>query len=112
MDKVSRSADREELVGGTHPYFFFSRGTRLVACGLWCVLVGGTHPYFLFPLEGWGNTPSPLSFWDLLKPTVLNFIFRSIQNPAQSRHHVVAHVHAATLNINRAVVLEFIPKSL
>ena len=109
-------ADREEHVGGTHPYFFFSRGTRLVglwlvACGLWCVLVGGTHPYFLFPLEGWRNTSSPLSFWDFLKPTVLNFIIRSIQNPAQSRHHVVAHIHAATLDVDRAVILEFIPKS-
>ena len=82
-----------------------------VACGLWCVLVGGTHPYFLFPLEGWRNTSSPLSFWDFLKPTVLNFIIRSIQNPAQSRHHVVAHIHAATLDVDRAVILEFIPKS-
>jgi hypothetical protein len=64
MSKVNGQsvADREEHVGGTHPYFFFSRGTWLVACGLWCVLVGGTHPFFPFPLEGWGNTPNPLSF--------------------------------------------------
>jgi hypothetical protein len=38
MDKVSRSADREEHVGGTHPYFFFSRGTW--TCGLWLVACG------------------------------------------------------------------------
>ena len=31
-------ADREEHVGGTHPYFFFSRGTR--TCGLWPVACG------------------------------------------------------------------------
>ena len=120
MSKVNGQsvADREEHVGGTHPYFFFSRGTWTCGlwpvdytCGLWCVLVGGTHPFFLFPLEGWRNTSSPLSFWDFLKPTVLNFIIRSIQNPAQSRHHVVAHIHAATLDVDRAVILEFIPKS-
>ena len=59
---------REELVGGTHPFYFFvSRETCACdlwpvtsTCGLWCVLVGGTHPYFLFMLEGWWNTTSPL----------------------------------------------------
>ena len=44
--------------------FFFHVEHGPVACGLWCVLVGGTHPFFPFPLEGWGNTPNPLSFWD------------------------------------------------
>ena len=57
MSKVNGQsvADREEHVGGTHPYFFFSRGTWTCGlwpvdytCGLWCVLVGGTHPFFLF----------------------------------------------------------------
>jgi hypothetical protein len=110
MDKVSRT--ERSMWAGPTLIFFFHVEHGPVACGLWCVLVGGTHPFFLFPLEGWGNTPNPLSFWDFLKPTVLNFIFRSIQNPAQTRDHVVAHVHAAPLNVNCAVVLEFIPKSL
>ena len=60
MSKVNGQsvADREEHVGGTHPYFFFSRGTRLVACGLWCVLVGGTHPIFYFRLRAGGILPA------------------------------------------------------
>jgi len=66
MSKVNGQsvADREEHVGGTHPYFFFSRGTW--TCGLWTMVraCGRDPPYFLFLLEGWGNTPSPLSFWD------------------------------------------------
>ena len=110
MVKVPRT--ERSMWAGPTLIFFFHVEHGPVACGLWCVLVGGTHPFSLFPLEGWRNTSSPLSFWDLLKPTVLNFIFRSIQNPAQSRHHVEAHIHAATLDVDRAVVLEFISKNL
>ena len=59
-------ADREEHVGGTHPYFFFHVEHGPVACGLWttladygaCLWAGPT--LFLLSLEGWRNTSSPL----------------------------------------------------
>ena len=78
MSKVNGQsvADREEHVGGTHPYFFFHVEHGPVACGLWCVLVGGTHPFFPFPLEGWGNTPSPLLVFVRIKTINLKFILR------------------------------------
>ena len=51
MSKVNGQsvADREEHVGGTHPYFFFSRGTW--TCGLWPVVraCGRDPPLFFIP---------------------------------------------------------------
>ena len=76
MSKVNGQsvADREEHVGGTHPYFFFSRETW--TCGLWPVVraCGRDPPFFPFPLEGWGNTPSPLVLEPAVRGCLRNFL--------------------------------------
>ena len=110
MDKVSRT-ERSMWAGPTLIFFFH---VKHGAC-LWA----GPTLFFFSRLRAGGILPTLFlepavrgCLRNFLKPTVLNFIIRSIQNPAQTRDHVVAHVHAATLDVNCAVVLEFIPKSL